>query len=118
MPSKATPLFLVYDGLSLEGLVFRAVGTCPPSIDHFRSYEALGMPYTPRQHFRATGVSGFTERSRLVMHIAKYGLPPAIATLDLNDPNVVWTRTGRSAHVTVWAPASLLLERVVQCEHG
>ena len=118
MPNKATPLFLVYGGQSLEGLVYRAVGTCPPTIDHFRSYETLGMPYTPRQHFRAIGISVFTERSQLVTHMSKYGLPPAIATLDLITPDVVWTRTGRSAHVTVWAPASLLLERVVQCEHG
>lgn len=118
MPKGPTPLFLVYGGPSLEGLVYRAVRTCPPSINDFRSYETLGMPHTPRQHFRATGISVFTERRRLAAHVAKYGLPPAIAALDLNDPNVVWTQTGRSAHITVWAPASLLLERVVQCEHG
>ena len=119
MPTEATPLFLVYAGVDLDRPAYRAVASCPPAVDDFRSYDALGMPYPLRQHFRATGVSMFTDRRALEAHTRKYGLPPSVATLDLASPYVVWTASVRSSHLTVWAPASLLLELVVQCEdHG
>ncbi len=61
----------------------------------------------------------FTDRRRLEAHMRRFPLPQAIATLDLSTPEVVWTRSGASTHVTVWAPAAVLLNRVIQCEdHG
>lgn len=118
MPRRTTPLFVVYSGEDLEGPVYRAVAHCPPRLDDFRSYEALGMPYAPRQHFRATGVSMFTDRGRLQAHIQAFGLPRSIATVDLRTADVVWTRSARSTHVTIWAPAFVLLEQVVQCDEN
>ena len=40
----------------------------------------------------------------------------AIATLELHDAPVVWACTGGPNHITVWAPAGVLVECVVQCE--
>jgi len=56
------------------------------------------------------------ERAREIARYFRRGR--AIAAVDLRGSTVVWARTGRRGHVTVWAPPELLLDRVVQCaEH-
>ena len=116
MPSKATPLYLVYDGTALDGLLYRVVARCPPALDDFRSYEVLGRAYDRRDFFRGTGLSLQQSRERAVETARRFRLGRAIATLDLQIEEVVWAKSGRRGHVTVWAPPELLLTRVVQCE--
>lgn len=95
MSREPTPLFLVFDGSALEGLLYRIVVRCPPALDDFRSHEALGRPYDRRDFFRGVGVS---------MH--------------LRDSAVAWAHTGGRGHVTVWAAPEILLGAVVECvEH-
>jgi len=113
---NATPLYLVYAASALEGVVYRAVSGCPPALDDLRSYVELGVPHASRQRFRATGISVFRDRGTLRRRMARFGLGTAVATLDLARTEAVWAESGSSGHITVWAPAEALLERVVQCE--
>jgi hypothetical protein len=113
---KATPLFAVYDGVNLDGLVFRAVHACPPNVDDFRSHESLGLPYPRARFVRATGISVFRTRTALDRVRRRFGLGPCTAALDLATHVVAWTEAGRPDHLTVWADPAVLLERVVQCD--
>jgi hypothetical protein len=116
VPEKATPLYLVYPGEALDGLVYRIVERCPPAANDFRSYEALGKPYDRRDFFKGTGVSMHTSKTRSARIARTYGVGAAIAALDVRHLSVVWARTGGRDHITVWAPAEVLLGCVVQCE--
>ena len=119
MPTKATPLFLVYSASDLDSVVYRAVSGCPPRLDDFRSYVELGVPHTSRQRFRATGISVSRDTPTLRRRMKRFGLGPAIATLDLRGTEAVWTESGGRSHLTIWLPAPDLLERVVPCDdHG
>lgn len=116
---KATPLYLVYAASALNGVVYRAVSGCPPTLDDFRSYVELGTLHTTRQRFRASGVSVFRDRAVLRGRMRRFGLGPAIATLDLRQTDAVWAESGGRGHVTVWAPADVLHSGMVQCDdHG
>lgn len=116
VPIAATPLYLVYAGTALEGLVYRIVDCCPPSLDQFLSYEALGKPYDKKRFVRANGVSMFADSDSARAAARRYRLGRAIATLDIRAAEIVWSRTGGRGHLTVWAPAAMLLDRVVQCD--
>lgn len=116
MPRKATPLFLVYGGSDLEHHAYRIVERCPPLLGDFLSYEALGRPYDRRDFFKGTGVSMHTSKSRSRRIARTYGVGAGIARIDLRHPSVVWARTGGNEHITVWAPADVLLSRVLECE--
>lgn len=110
MPAQATPLFLVFDGAALDRLLFRIVERCPPTLDDFRSYEALGRAYDRRDFFKGTGVSMHTSRERAIAVARRYDLGRGVASLELRASPIVWARTGARGHVTVWAPPELLLE--------
>lgn len=116
VPRKPTPLFLVYGGEALDGLVYRIGGDCPPTVDDLMSYEALGMPYDRRAYFKGTGISVFRSPSEAVRIARRYGHGQAVAALDARRRSVVWAQTGKRGHLTLWAPAETLLECVVQCE--
>ena len=116
MPRKTTPAYLVYPAAALDRPVYRAVERCPPTIKDFLSYEVLGRRHDPREFFVGIGVSMHTTRNQsaaIARRLRDFG---AIARLDLRDAPVVWARTGGPNHITVWAPAAVLVERVVQCE--
>jgi hypothetical protein len=115
MSREATPLYLVYGADALPGLLYRIVERCPPVVDDFRSYEALGKHYDRRDFFKGTGVSMHTTRERSVAVARHRQTGGAIAILDLRGARVAWASTGGREHVTIWAPAEQLLERVVQC---
>ena len=116
---RTTPLYLVYATSELDGVVYRAVSGCPPTLDDFRSYVELGTPHTTRQRFRASGTSVFRSRKTLRKQMRRFGLGPAIATVDLRTTDAAWAESGGSGHITVWAPADILLAQMVQCDdHG
>lgn len=117
VPRTTTPLFLVYSASDLEGVVYRAVRGCPPTLDDFRSYVELAVPHTSRQRFRATGISVFRDRRALRKQMERFRLGPAIATLDLQRTDAVWTGGGGRGHLTIWLPADDLLEQVIQCDN-
>lgn len=116
MPRATTPLFLVYGGEALDGLVYRIVGHCPPAVTDLMSYEALGKRYDRRAYFKGTGISVFLSRHEAVRIARRYGHGRAVAALDARRRPVVWAQTGKRGHLTLWAPAETLLECVVQCE--
>ena len=116
VPRKATPRFLVYGGDDLGGLAYRIVERCPPTARDFLSYEALGKRYDKRDFFRGTGLSMHTTKKQSQRIAQTYGAGAAVATLDLRHPSIVWARTGGAGHLTVWAPAEILLARVLECE--
>lgn len=116
MPVKTTPLFLVYGADALEGLVYRTVGDCPPTITDLMSYEALGKRYDRRAYFKGTGISVFQSRREAVRIARRYGHGAAVAALDARRRSMVWAQTGKRGHLTLWAPAETLLGCVVQCE--
>ncbi len=119
MSGKKTPLYLVYPGTALGSPAYRIVLRCPPTVEDFRSYESLGRRYDRRDFFRATGVSMLTSQDRAVALARRFGLGRGVAVLDLEDEAILWVASGWRDHITVWAPAGVLLERVVQCEeHG
>jgi hypothetical protein len=113
---EPAPLFLVFDGAALEGLLYRIVERCPPTLDDFRSYEALGRPYNRRDFFKGTGVSMHTTAARSRKVARRYSRGGGVATVELRGAPIAWARTGGQGHVTVWAPAERLLEAVVQCD--
>lgn len=115
MPNKTTaPLFVVYGGDDLEGRAYRALERCPAHLDDFLSYDRLGRQYVPRKHFQATGVSMYTSFESAAAAAKRFRLGWAIATLELTS-DVMWTRSSRHGHITVWAPAPILLGQVLQC---
>lgn len=116
MPRETTPVYLVYPAAALDRAVYRAVERCPPTIKDFLSYEALGRRYDQREFFMGVGVSMHTARKQSAAVARHLRDVAAIAVLDLRDAPVVWARTGGPDHITVWAPAAVLVERVVQCE--
>jgi len=113
---EPSPLFLVFDGSALEGLLYRIVVSCPPILDDFTSYEVLGRAYNRRDFFKGIGVSMHTSVGRAVRIARSFGHGRGVAALDLRAVSIVWARTGASGHVTVWAPPELLLRAVVQCD--
>jgi hypothetical protein len=115
MPRKATPLFLVYGGDTLEGPAYRIVERCPPTIADFLSYERLGRSYAPRKQFQATGVSMYTTFADANTTAVRFGIGSAVAAVELTE-HVMWTPSSHGGHITVWAPASMLLRQVLQCE--
>ena len=116
VPRKTTPVYLVYPAVALDHIVYRVVERCPPTIKDFLSYEALGRRYDQREFFMGIGVSMHTARKQSTAVARRRRFEAAIATLDLRDAPVVWARTGGPNHITVWAPAAVLVEHVVQCE--
>ena len=116
MSREATPLFLVFEGAALDHLLFRIVERCPPTLDDFRSYEALGRVYDRRDFFKGIGVSMHVSHRRAVWIARRFGHGRGVAALELRAVPVVWARTGAPGHVTVWAPPELLLRAVVQCD--
>ena len=116
MPKKTTPTYLVYPAAALDQPVYRVVERCPATIRDFLSYEALGKKYDPRVYFMGVGVSMHTTRTQSAAVARHIQVDAAIATLDFRDAEVVWARTGGRDHITVWAPAAVLVECVVQCE--
>jgi hypothetical protein len=96
----------------------RAVRSCPPSVDDFRSHESLGLPYPRAMFVRATGISVFRSRAALARVRRRFRLGSFTAALDLDSRDVAWAETGRAGHLTVWANPELLLERVIQCDGG
>lgn len=118
MSREPTPLFLVFDGSALEGLLYRIVVRCPPALDDFRSHEALGRPYDRRDFFRGVGVSMHTTSARAMAVARRFHVGRGISELDLRDSAAAWAHTGGRGHVTVWAAPEILLGAVVQCvEH-
>ena len=109
-------MFLVYGAEALDCLVCRIVERCPPTLKDFLSYEALGRRYDQRDCFKGTGVSMHTSRAASWRIARLFQVGDAVATLDIREAAVVWAQTGGREHITVWAPASTLLECVVQCE--
>ena len=116
MPKKATPLYLVYSGNALDGLAYRIVRRCPPVANDFLSYEALEKPYDRRDFFKGTGLSMHTSKSQSLRIAQTYGVGAGIAVVDLRHGAIVWATTGGRHHITVWAPADVLLARVLECE--
>ena len=106
----------MFDGSALEGLLYRIVLRCPPTLDDFCSYEAVGRPYDRRDYFRGLGVSMYTSRRRAIVVARRFDLGRGVASLELRAAAIAWTRTGGPAHVTVWAPPELLFRAVVQCD--
>jgi hypothetical protein len=96
--------------------LYGIVADCPPRIDDFLSYEALGKSYDRRDFFKGVGISMHTTRKRSAAVAHRYRRASAIAKLDLPDAPIVWARTGGAGHITVWAPGKLLVDRVGQCE--
>lgn len=111
------PLFLVYDGTALDGLLYRATADCPPTLDDFRSHESLGLPYPQALFIRATGISVYRSRAQLERSRVRFGLGLATATLELRTADVAWAETGHRGHLTIWAPPRTILRRVVECDH-
>jgi hypothetical protein len=109
-------MYEVFAGPDFRGAAYRIVRTCPPTLDDFTSYEALGKRYDRRDFFRGVGVSMYAGRSAAVAAARRFALGPRIATIDLAGEGIVWCPTGRSGHLSVWASPELLLQRVVQCE--
>ena len=116
MALEPSPLFLVFDGSALEGLLYRIVVSCPPILDDFTSYEVLGRAYNRRDFFKGIGVSMHTSRERAVAVAQRFNLGRGVAALELRTLPIAWARTGGRGHITVWAPAELLLRAVVQCD--
>jgi hypothetical protein len=116
MAHGPAPLYLVYDGSALDGLLYRIVRPCPPTVEDFRSYEALGIPYDRRDFFRGTGVSMRVSRKRSEAVARRFRRGRAVAALDLRGAPIAWTRSRGRDHLTVWAPPDLLLRAVVQCD--
>jgi hypothetical protein len=116
MPAKATPLFLIYAGAALGGLLYRVVSRCPPTLEDFSSYESLGVPYNKRHFFLATGVSMLMTRQAAITLARRHDLGDAIAVVDPGAEGVTWTRSGGPRHVTEWATPEILLGRVLECE--
>ena len=116
MPREPTPLFLVFDGSALEGLLYRIVERCAPTLEDFCSYEVLGRPYNRREFLRGIGVSMYTTRERAITIARHYYVGRGVAAVDLRNVTIAWARTGGRRHVTVWAPPELLLGAVVQCD--
>ena len=116
MPRKTTPIHLVYPAAALDHPVYRAVERCPATIKDFLSYEALGKRYDQSAFFMGVGVSMHTTRKQSAAVARHVHVDAAIATLVLREAPIVWSRTGGPNHITVWAPAGVLLECVVQCE--
>ena len=115
VPSRTTPLHLVYDGFALEGLLYRAVASCPPVLADFLSYEALGKPYDRHRYFRGIGVSFYRSFACALEVGQRFGHGDAVASCELRRQGIVWAQTGEPEHVTVWAPSELLLACVLQC---
>lgn len=116
MSIETPPIHLIYAAAAFDRPVYRAVERCPPTSKDFLSYEALARRYDQRAFFLAIGVSMHTTRQQsaaVARRLRDFG---AIATLDLRDAPVVWAHTGGPDHITVWAPAGVLSECVVQCE--
>ena len=106
----------MFAGSALAGLLDRIVVRCPPTLEDFQSYEVLGRRYDRRDHFRGLGVSMHTSRRRAIAVARRFDLGRGVASLELRAAAITWTRTGGSAHVTVWAPLELLLRAVLQCD--
>ena len=108
----------MFDGSGLEGLLYRIVVSCPPILDDFTSYEALGRAYNRRDFFKGIGVSMHASVGRAVRIARRFSHGRGVARLELRTAPIVWAGTGASGHVTVWAPPEPLLRAVVQChEH-
>jgi hypothetical protein len=116
VPGKAIPLYLVYPADALDHALYRIVERCPPTTNDFLSYEALGKKYNQREFFKGIGVSMHTTRKQSAAIARRFRDVAAVAKLDLRDAPVVWASTGGSGHITVWAPAAILVDRVIQCE--
>ena len=99
MSREAAPLFLVFDGAALDHLLFRIVERCPPTLDDFRSYEALGRAYDRRDFFKGIGVSMHVSHRRAVWIARRFGHGRGVATLELRAVPIVGSnRSLRSRH--------------------
>ena len=116
MSRKTTPLYEVFPGADHLGLAYRIVQRCPPELNDFLSYEVLERRYDRRDFFKGTGVSMRTSAARARAVARRFSHGDAVAAVDLAADGIVWSPTGPRGHITVWAPAELLLARVIQCE--
>lgn len=106
----------MYGADTLRGPLYRVAASCPPVLADFMSYEALGREYDRRDYFKGIGVSMYDSKERALEVARRFTLGHGVTTVELRSSSAVWAATGRRRpHLTVWAPAELLLDAVVQC---
>jgi hypothetical protein len=99
----------------LEGAVFRAVESSPPTVEDFRSYADMDRVTPTMDYLRASTVSMFLTRDGLEMVREDYGLPTHTAEVDLRkDKQIRWAITDEeTGHIEVIGPSDVLHKCVV-----
>ena len=108
------PLYSVYQAGDLSTICFRAVRNNPAQPSDFLSFADLGTRFDWWMAHRAVGTSLWEDWLTALALARRKGFPH-VASVDLAraDYRTPWARTGVKSHVTVWAPAALLLQAVV-----
>lgn len=114
MAAEARPLYCVYRAGDRPVACYRGVSQNPAQIADFLTFADLDIRVDWWDMHRATGVSAWTdeEKARTIAHSKRLVW---IARLDLGqaDERTPWAFTGRRDHVTIWAPALVLIPAVV-----
>lgn len=115
MNAEPPPLYCLFRAGDLGITCYRAVQNDPPRPQDFLSFADLGTRFDWWLAHRAVGVS-FWEDIETTAAFAQRRGHPFVAELDLArlDHRTPWARTGAQGHVTIWAPAALLLQGVVR----
>jgi hypothetical protein len=114
---KPQPRYEVFLGTDLDGTVHRIVKHNPPELSDFISYAMEGRSFPANQFFRALGVSMYLDRGNAeAINGASHRFGDFYAELDIRSEMVFYADTGGPGHITVWAPAPLLLHCVLNCD--
>jgi hypothetical protein len=114
--TEAPPHYCVYRAGQAPITCYRAVRQNPAQLVDFVSFAHLNTSIEWWDHYRAIGVSCFTEQDLAAAIFGPRKGFHFLAELDLSrgDPKMPWAQIGRSEHVTIWAPPPQVLQTVVR----
>jgi len=114
MTDEPRPLYIVYRAGDHAVRCFRGVRNQPAQVADFLTFADLAPQVEWWDLPRAVGVSAWTAQEKAAAVAYNRGLP-LLAEIDLSraDGRVSWAMTGKKGHVTIWAPALILIPAVV-----
>lgn len=108
------PLYSVYRAGDHAITCFRWVSQNPAQVGDFLNFLDAGVGFEWWDIHRAVGVSHWVDFEKAAAFARKKGFR-WVAQVDLNQAHekTPWAFTGRQGHVTIWAPALILIPAVV-----
>src|SRR6266540_5953487 len=114
MAADPKPLYSVYRAGDRPMVCYRGVSSNPAQPSDFLSFADSGANFEWWDLHRAIGLSAWNRPEKAVA-LARRKALPWVVELDLSRAHekTPWAATGRSGHITIWAPGLALIPSAI-----